>query len=60
MTVSSSIYSGINGENGASFFCDDVLIENSAGNGIIASNTKGTLKNVEVCNSGWSGVDQVD
>ena len=56
MTVSSSIYSGINGEYGASFFCDDVVIENSAGNGIIASNTKGTLKNVEVCYSGWSGV----
>ena len=56
MTISSSIYSGINGEYGASFVCDDVLIENSAGNGVIASNTKGTLKNVEVCYSGWSGV----
>ena len=56
MTISSSIYSGINGEYGASFLCDDVLIENSAGNGVIASNTKGTLKNVEVCYSGWSGV----
>ena len=56
MSIKESMYSGINGEYGASFLCTNVLVNEAAGNGIIASNTKGRLVNVEVCNSGWSGV----
>jgi len=56
MTISETIGSGLNAENGLSFLCKDMTFTQCGGGGVSTLNTKGRLINCVTTQCGYNGI----